>query len=290
MTIKETIPLFLENVKLRSKQGTYDFYTKYLKSIDSYIGELEIETLTKHHINQLLSFKKIDNPQVSNATLNKYITVIKTMYHFITDNRLTVKKLKEKQVQIPTIDTHVIDKIFVYYKTVLHDKVQFRNYLYYRLSLETGLRLNEIINIKMDNINLAERIIHITVTKTDVNRFVSFSEETRILLHKYILLYHEGYEYLFTNFKTGKRLSKNSIESQTNALKDKLNIKGSISPHKWRHTFATKFIRKGGNLTYLQKFLGHTSLRTTQKYLHLTTEDLIKEYDRVFEEGNHGGA
>ena len=230
----------------------------------------------------MLDKKKNDNPNISNATLNKYITVTKTMYHFITDKRLPIQKLKEKQTKIPIIESDIINKIFTYYKNNLDDKVQFRNYIYYRLSLETGLRLNEIINIKMENINMQERLIYVTVTKTDVDRFVSFSDETRILLHKFILLFHDGYEYLFINFKTGKRLSKSSIESQTQALKSKLNIKQSISPHKWRHTFATKFITKGGNLTFLQKFLGHTSLKTTQKYLHLTTQDLLDEYNRVF--------
>jgi site-specific recombinase XerD len=284
MTINESIELFLKNVSIRLKPDSYDFYKKYLKFIGINLGTIEIEQLNKHHVNHLLSIKKEENPNVSNATLNKYITVIKVLYRFITDKKLLVSKLKEKQKPIPIIQMNLIEKIFDYYKSNLHDRVQFRNYLYYRLSLETGLRLNEIINIKMNNINMHERLIYITVTKTDVNRFVSFSNETKILLHKYILLYHEGYEYLFTNFKTGKRLSKNSIESQTELLKEKLNINVSISPHKWRHTFATSFIQRGGNLTYLQKFLGHSNLSTTQKYLHLTTDDLKREYERVFQD------
>jgi site-specific recombinase XerD len=282
MTINDASQLFLKNISIRLKTGSYDFYEKYLRHISDYIGNLEIEKLTKHDVYHMLDKKKNDNPNISNATLNKYITVTKTMYHFITDKRLPIQKLKEKQVKIPIIESDIINKIFTYYKNNLDDKVQFRNYIYYRLSLETGLRLNEIINIKMENINMQERLIYVTVTKTDVDRFVSFSDETRILLHKFILLFHDGYEYLFINFKTGKRLSKSSIESQTQALKSKLNIKQSISPHKWRHTFATKFITKGGNLTFLQKFLGHTSLKTTQKYLHLTTQDLLDEYNRVF--------
>jgi site-specific recombinase XerD len=282
MTITKASQLFLKNISIRLKTGSYDFYEKYLRHISDYIGNLEIEKLTKHDVYHMLDKKKNDNPNISNATLNKYITVTKTMYHFITDKRLPIQKLKEKQVKIPIIESDIINKIFTYYKNNLDDKVQFRNYIYYRLSLETGLRLNEIINIKMENINMQERLIYVTVTKTDVDRFVSFSDETRILLHKFILLFHDGYEYLFINFKTGKRLSKSSIESQTQALKSKLNIKQSISPHKWRHTFATKFITKGGNLTFLQKFLGHTSLKTTQKYLHLTTQDLLDEYNRVF--------
>jgi site-specific recombinase XerD len=282
MTINEASQLFLKNISIRLKTGSYDFYEKYLRHISDYIGNLEIEKLTKHDVYHMLDKKKNDNPNISNATLNKYITVTKTMYHFITDKRLPIQKLKEKQTKIPIIEADIINKIFTYYKNNLDDKVQFRNYIYYRLSLETGLRLNEIINIKMENINMQEKLIYVTVTKTDVDRFVSFSDETRILLHKFILLFHDGYEYLFINFKTGKRLSKSSIESQTQALKSKLNIKQSISPHKWRHTFATKFITKGGNLTFLQKFLGHTSLKTTQKYLHLTTQDLLDEYNRVF--------
>jgi site-specific recombinase XerD len=282
MTLKQSTDLFLNNVSIRLKPDTYQFYSKYLEFVNQHLGNLDIQALNKHHVNQLLMIKKEENPEISNATLNKIITCIKVMYRFVTEEKLIIPKLKEKQKPIPIVQEDIIQKIFAYYKTQLHHKIQFRNYLYYKLSLETGLRLNEILNIKMNNINMIERLIYITVTKTDVNRYVSFSKETQLLLQKFILLYYENQEYLFINFKTGKRLSKPSIQSQTETLKRKLNIKGSISPHKWRHTFATNFIQRGGNLTYLQTFLGHADLTTTQKYLHLTTKDLQKEYDRIF--------
>jgi len=63
----------------------------------------------------------------------------------------------------------------------------------------------------------------------------------------------------------------------TQILQKQWKITESISPHKWRHTFATTYIRNGGKLPFLQQLLGHANLKTTQKYLHLTKDDIIKE-------------
>ena len=87
-------------------------------------------------------------------------------------------------------------------------KNTFRNYVFLKLLLDTGLRMNEIINIKL-------------------------------------------------------KLSEN------------------ITPHKWRHTFATTFIKNGGDLETLRLLLGHTNLKTTQKYLHLSRNDIVDNYRSV---------
>jgi site-specific recombinase XerD len=72
-----------------------------------------------------------------------------------------------------------------------------------------------------------------------------------------------------------------SIESLVHRLKVRLGIQESISPHKWRHTFATHFLHRGGNLETLRLILGHTNLKTTQKYLHLTKDNVREEYEKI---------
>jgi site-specific recombinase XerD len=60
-----------------------------------------------------------------------------------------------------------------------------------------------------------------------------------------------------------------------------LNIQDNITPHKWRHTFATTFLRRGGDLETLRMLLGHSNLKTTQKYLHLNHQDIRKQYAAI---------
>ena len=64
-------------------------------------------------------------------------------------------------------------------------------------------------------------------------------------------------------------------------LTKKTNIRQFDTPHKWRHTFATSFLRKGGDLETLRMLLGHSNLKTTQKYLHLNHQDIRKTYQTI---------
>lgn len=86
---------------------------------------------------------------------------------------------------------------------------------------------------------------------------------------------------MFIDFKTGKRLEVSSIEKITQRLMKILHLQTSISPHKWRHTFATRFLSQGCNLEVLRAILGHHNLRITQKYLHLNPRQLREEYLRI---------
>jgi site-specific recombinase XerD len=72
-----------------------------------------------------------------------------------------------------------------------------------------------------------------------------------------------------------------SIESLFYQLKKRYGIQDNITPHKWRHTFATSFLRKGGDLETLRMLLGHSNLKTTQKYLHLNQHDIRKTYQAI---------
>jgi len=67
-------------------------------------------------------------------------------------------------------------------------------------------------------------------------------------------------------------------------LKKAKGIQDNITPHKWRHTFATEFLRKGGDLETLRMILGHRNLKTTQKYLHLTEHDIRLTYQKIMDQ------
>jgi site-specific recombinase XerD len=72
-----------------------------------------------------------------------------------------------------------------------------------------------------------------------------------------------------------------SLETLFRKIRVFLGLQESVSPHKWRHTFATSFLKRGGDLETLRILLGHTNLKTTQKYLHLSKQDVINNYQRI---------
>lgn len=284
MTVNDAIPKYLEHIKLYRKKDTLRYYKQYLRFIAKFIGNIEIETISRDYIIMMLKAKKLENPQISNTTLNKYIGTTKSLYQFTTGKVLNVEKLRQRQKNMSVVKEDVIRRIFNYYEKRKHTPTEFRNYIYFRLALDTGLRLNELINIKVKNIDLENNLIEVTVTKTDKDRVVVFSSKTKILLTTFIYAYVDDNKYLFFNFKNGKKLSKSTIHSMTFSLKKKLGIKENFNPHSWRHTFATSFVRKNGNIAILKELLGHSNVRTTQKYLHFDKQNLIDGYVTVFDD------
>lgn len=278
MTVKQAIPNFLKSVQIYNKQATYRYYKQYLRFISDYIGDIEVDLLDRDTIINMISLKKLKSPNISQTTLNKYISTAKTLFKHVTGKELDVKKLKQKTPEIQTVDKKTINKIFSYYETKKYDRIQYRNYLFFAIALDTGLRLNELLNVKISNIDFETNTIFADVTKNDLDRTVVFTPRTATLLRVYLIGFNHTNEYLFIDFRKGTMLSDTSIHSMISALKSKLRILEDFNPHAWRHTFATNFIRKGGNIVFLQKLMGHRNIKTTQRYLHLNKDDLINGY------------
>lgn len=147
-----------------------------------------------------------------------------------------------------------------------------------RAILETlygcGLRVSELINLQLSDLFFEEGFIKVT-GKGDKQRFVPISEVTQ----KYIALYLEhirphvpvkkgDQDTLFLN-RRGNRLSRAMIFTIVRQLAEKANIKKKISPHTFRHSFATHLLQNGADLRAIQQMLGHESITTTEVYMHV---------------------
>jgi integrase/recombinase XerD len=146
--------------------------------------------------------------------------------------------------------------------------------------LETGLRMNELIHLEKKHVDFSTQTILVEMTKTHAHRIVCFRQETEKDLQAWMSL-HPHVPHLFYNLTNKKHMTTASLESLFYQLKKRHQIQDNITPHKWRHTFATSFLRKGGDLETLRMLLGHSNLKTTQKYLHLNHQDIRKTYQAI---------
>jgi integrase/recombinase XerD len=150
--------------------------------------------------------------------------------------------------------------------------------------LDTGLRISELVNIKMTDIDLVNCLVRV-VGKGRKERMVPFHRVTRRELQRYIKIfrpklcsYHSWY--LFPR-SDGDHISVNSVQQFMRRTAIKAGLRGiKCSPHVFRHTFSTTFIAKGGTDFALMDILGHTSLQPTRKYIHLQPRDLQRQHDR----------
>ncbi len=153
----------------------------------------------------------------------------------------------------------------------------FRNLLIFRLLDDTGLRLKEVRYLQLENFDLENNSVVATTTKTDSDRIVYYTDSTRDLIVEYIDKFDID-DYLFIDFNTKKIITTNSIENVCKRIKQKLGLSFSISPHKWRHTFANDFSKNTNDLESLRVMLGHTDISTTQRYLHHDDEHIKAQY------------
>ena len=280
MTMTEAINRYQLYLTANRRPGTVSYYQFYLRKLNQYLGQQDLEALTSHDVTLMLQTIRNNHPNIKHVTINKYIVTLKTVYKYVLDKEFVYKKLKEQKAIIPILNDLDIEKVFSYYKELTPSFQNHRNQLLFHLLLDTGLRINELLHIKKENIMFGEQVMLVQETKTSVDRYVFFTDETYKLLNDYVYHYHIE-DYLLIDPMTRKPLCVSSIETIVHRLKKTLSIQKSLSPHKWRHTFATNFLRKGGSLESLRLILGHAHLNTTQKYLHLSKEHLASEYRKI---------
>jgi len=138
----------------------------------------------------------------------------------------------------------------------------------------TGIRRNELINLKPEDIDFERKIVTIKKGKGDKSRISILSEFSVKWLKQYMDEYKPG-NWLFVG-QTGGQYSGSSIWKIFDHLKKQCKIDKKGSVHLLRHTFATSLLEAGTDIRYIQSLLGHNSLKTTQIYTHVANNELIK--------------
>lgn len=280
MLLKEAIEKYEKYVEVTRSKGTLNYFRGKKGIIVQYLGDMPCDTINRDVILEFIISQRQRNNNISNKTLNKYIQTLKQVLAYSCSINLEFEKLPEIKKVIEIVPESIISRVFEYYKNNQSNLILQRNYIMFRLFNETGLRLNELINLQVNDFDFKSLTILVKKTKTNNERYVFYSQETNLLLNKYLMMSKLS-KYVFIDFATGEILKHYTIESIAQRLKKKLDINQSISPHKWRHTFATRFVKRNGNMEVLRQIMGHTSLKTTQKYLHINKETLHEEYFRI---------
>lgn len=196
--------------------------------------------------------------------------------------KLNVLKLRETKKSHSRLNEDQLKKIF---QTKLH----IRNKLLLSVLYETGVRISEALNIKLEDIDLSDRKILITKSKTPSgeNRLVYISAETTNLLQDYIYEVHEknnfDSDYLFLKLSGSSRgevCNYETISAFFRELSVKLDFK--ISAHMFRHTLATELHENGVEISIIKTLLGHKDVQTTMNmYIHPSEKSVREEYNKV---------
>jgi len=135
--------------------------------------------------------------------------------------------------------------------------------------------VSECVNLKVNDINLKEKIGRIVAGKGNKDRVIILSREWAKYLKKYLDKKKVKSEFVFSK-KNGKSLSTDTVQRIIRIAAEKAGIQKHVTPHTLRHSYATHLLEAGENIRKIQELLGHSNLNTTQIYTHVSVEDLKK--------------
>jgi len=268
---------FTDYIKVTRSPGTQRYIRGKINPLKKYLEGEDIESIDKFRIISLISDIRDNNPEISNTSINKYVSILKRVYKYVLEKDIIFDKLPETKKTVKIIEPAIQKRVFEYLEDNMDIRETFRNYVLFKLILDTGLRINEVLNLKVYDIDFETNTIHVKITKTNSERYVFFRNTTKKLLER-LIVSGTLKSYIFINYKGQKPLTLGNVQNICFRLERALNLDVHIRPHKWRHTFATEYLKRGGDLETLRLILGHTSLKTTQIYLHIDRDHLHSEY------------
>jgi len=238
-------------------------------------------------INDFLEKYKIPNEKSvenyfmgkSNITKNSRATQVRILRSF---GKFLQKELKTTFLLPEAPKTGKTLPIFLTKKEVsqilLNATNNIRDFAILSFIIYTGVRVSELVNIKIEDINLSEKVVKIR-GKGDKERYVPLTTELAMLITRYTSEKNSDNEYLFLS-KYKKKLTPLSVQLIVKKYASKAMFKKRVTPHKLRHTFATLALETGVSPITISELLGHSSLNTTMKYTHVTnklTEEAVRK-------------
>lgn len=264
--------------------GTYssilkNFY-EYLKDLENSGRDINLLMEFKEYIRYIKSEKKVSKNYVYLVTV-----VIKKFFNFAGESALVNVQAPKRTRSLPKALNEDEIKILlaapdnVIYSSKSSEFSRIRNKLIITLLYSSGLRVSELVSLKVKSIDLDERTIHIR-GKGSKDRIVLFDYTTKRLMKVYLRKRIHDSEYLFLN-RYGNCLSSRYVQKMIKGYGPAAGIKKKVTPHILRHSFATHLLRKGMDIRAIQKLLGHSNITTTQIYTSVDMETLKSDYDRA---------
>lgn len=271
----------------------------YLKDLDSWIQYIEKDQQTGHSnevdyhlLRKYVVFLKQD--KYSERTIARKISSLRVFFKYLVHQGL-IDKNPAEYLQIPKITKKLPDFLFLeevikLIESLTTDKpASIRDKAILELLYGTGIRVTELSNLDIDSIHLDDETIKV-MGKGSKERILPISQPVQKALYHYLMIrkqtVREHYRQSMSSKALfiscfGKRISSRSIRKMINKKMQLACLNKKISPHVFRHTFATHLLDGGADLRSVQELLGHKSLSTTQIYTHVTKGKLVETYKKT---------
>ena len=289
--MEKKIKLFLEFLQKDKKlsNNTLQSYKRDITQYESYINEENLQYLkvTKDDIKKYL--ENLKNICKKTSTISRNLASIRSFYQYL----VRTKKIKEdptEGIQSPKVEKRVpsvlsskeVELLLEQPKAV--DLKGIRDKAMLEFAYATGMRVTEIINLNIEDVNLKEG--YVSCTNANKQRNIPLGAISINALKEYIkkarpyLIKSEDEKSLFVNIN-GKRLTRQGFWKIVKFYKEQAHIDKDITPHVLRHSFATHLLQNGADLKAIQVMLGHSDISSTQVYMQFQDEGLKNIYKKA---------
>ena len=291
--INTDLDSFLEYLKYQKNYSEYtilNYHNDIVEYLDFIKREgLDYRTVEYSDLRFFLMYLK-DEKKDDNTSINRKLSSLRGFYKYMANEGIVKSNVfslvngPKKSKKLPRyFEYNELEELFLV--PDLSTPIGQRDALLLEMLYATGVRVGELVNIKVKDIDLGRRSILI-LGKGNKERFVTYGEYceealNRYLQDGYLLLNKKQEDYLFLN-QHGEQLTERGVRYILNQLIQKTGIHKNISPHMIRHSFATHLLNAGCDLLTVQKLLGHESIKATQIYTHVTTDRLKEVYYHSF--------
>lgn len=289
----------------------------YLREYHYYLtSELHLSSNTWHsyesdveqYVNFLVKYRNIKDPQdiqvldlrsyidslnrhkIEPSSQSRKLSAIKSFHKFLIKEKYVKTNITSsidlpKQVKkLPTIlSIEEVDRLL---DTLSIDTpIECRNKAMIELTYASGLRVSELVNLKLSDLHLDAGFVQIH-GKGNKERIVPVGEIAIDSLNYYIdnarmQLVKKHTDFLFINARDGGQITRQAFFLMIKEKVKQAGIKKEISPHKLRHSFASHLLKNGVDLRLIQELLGHEDISTTERYTHIQNDDMVKMYEHA---------
>jgi integrase/recombinase XerD len=285
---------YLSVLKLEKNlsENTIDSYRTDISSLLRYLEEFQIDDLSKINYENLIAFfKELKNAGLNSRSAARYYSSLKGFFNYLAANKYIVTSPLEK-VPTPKLAKNLPPVLSINEVNAILSMPDKENKLGLRdkAVLETfyacGIRVSELINLKLSDLFLPEEVIRVLgkgakerlvpIGSSAIEWVNTYLKQSRLLLEKK----NKSGNFLFLN-NHGTKLSRMGIWKIVNRYVVEAGIQKEVHPHTFRHSFATHLLEGGADLRAVQEMLGHADISTTQIYTHIDRE-YIKQVHKDF--------
>lgn len=297
MNMEKLIDDFFFHCKFE-KNLNYKTLRAYLSDIEQFknyedIKNFNIVDIKKDVLKEYIKY--LYSLDLKPKSIKRKVATLKAFFNYLEfEEKIVVSPFRKMRISIKeqkslpkTIDIKNIKKLFSYLytlkqnvnlKSIFTYKVITRDIAILELLFATGLRVSEVSNLKYSDINLTNWNINVLGKGSKERTIQVCDQEIKLILKEYISLFNTEIlkrKWLFIN-RLGNKFSEQSIANMIKKYQKEADIKQYLTPHMFRHSFATMLLEEGVDIRYIQGMLGHSSISTTQIYTQINMKQQKK--------------